>query len=264
MDPISLVSAGGSILGGLAGRSSANRSARAVENAARIAAEEQRRQYETTRADLAPYRGLGQFGAESLQAGIEGGAYDAPEFGFQEREFNYDATNDSALSQALAQANKSIQASAAARGMLGGGGVMRALNREGMDRTAEYENRAYDRFQGEEATKYGRASDAYNRIYGARQDTANRLQGLVGTGLGAATQTGSFGAQAAGNIGELGMTGATQGAAYRGAGTEQLWSGLGRGLGALSGGDIDLSKWGSGTPGMGDYPTRNRSRMGVT
>ena len=234
MDPISLVSAGGSILGGIAGMNSANRSARAVERAAQLAADEQRRQYDQTRADLSPYRGLGEYGASTLQSGIEGGAYDAPEFGFQEREFNYDATNDSALSQALAQANKSIQASAAARGMLGGGGVLRALNREGMDRTADFEDRAYNRFQGEEATKYGRASDAYNRVYGARQDTANRLQGLVGTGLGAATQTGSFGAQAAGNIGQLGMTRATQGAAYRGAGTEQLWSGLGRGLGELS------------------------------
>lgn len=235
MDPISLVSAGGSILGGLAGASSARRSARAVENAARIAADEQRRQYETTRADLAPYRDLGQFGATSLQAGIESGAYDAPEFGFQAGTYNYDATKDSALSQALEQANKSIQASAAARGMLGGGGVLRALNREAMNQTADFENRAYNRFQGEEATRYGRASDEYGRTYGARQDAATRLQNLVGTGLGAATQTGQFGAQAAGNIADARMTGASQGAAYRGAGTEQLWSGLGQGLGYLSG-----------------------------
>lgn len=235
MDPIT---AGGAMLSlgsGISGYLSGKNQARATERATQAAIAEQRAAREQMRADLTPYRNAGQYGMESLVGGLESGAYNAPEFGFQGGQFSYNAGMDPALQQALAESNKALQASAAARGVLGGGGVLRAMNREAMGQTAQFEDKAYNRFQNEENTRYGRATDAYNRTYGARQDQANRLMSLGGMGLGAATTTGNAGIQAAGNIGNLGISGATNAASLRGQGQQQLWSGLGSGLGMLEG-----------------------------
>lgn len=236
MDPISLGMAGLSIGSGLMGMSSGNRAARDSARATQAAIDEQRRQYDQTRQDLAGYRGLGDFATSQLQSGLSSGAYDAPDFDFKAGQYNYNPGQDTALQQALAQANKSLQASAAARGVLGGGGVLRAIGRENMANTREFENQAYNRFRNDENTRYGRATDAYGRVYGARQDAANRLQSASGMGLSAATQGAAFGQQAAQNIGSLGIQGANMGSAYRSGGQQQLFQGLGQGLGYLQGG----------------------------
>ena len=236
MDPVTAGAALLSLGGGISGYLSGKNQARATERATQAAIAEQRAAREQMRADLTPYRAAGQYGIESLVGGLESGAYDAPEFGFQERKFSYNAGMDPALQQALAESSKALQASAAARGVLGGGGVLRAMNREAMGQTAQFEDRAYNRFQGEEATRYGRASDAYNRTYGARQDHAKRLMSLGGMGLGAATTTGNAEMQAAGNIGNLEISGATNAASLRGQGQQQLWSGLGQAYGQFAGG----------------------------
>ncbi len=247
MDPISIglgaASIGSGLIGGLLGRSDANKSARAQEEAARMqlqasreAIAEQRRQYEQGRQDLSPYRGAGQYGIGELLSGMESGQFAAPEFGFQENQFSYQA--DPGYQFRIDQAMKAIQASKAASGMLGGGGTMRAIDREAQDLASQEYGNSYNRFQGEEATRYGRASDAYNRTYGARQDTANRLMGLGNMGQASAAQTANMGANMAGNIGQLGMSGAqgmgqgmTNAAMMRGQGNQALFSGLGSGLG---------------------------------
>lgn len=259
MDPVSLGLGGLSVVSGLSGLMSGNRAARDNARATQAAIDEQRRQYDQTRQDLSAYRGLGDYAALDLKEGLAGGRFDAPEFDFQAGSFSYNPGQDSQLQQALDQANKSLQASAAARGVLGGGGVLRAMSRENMGQTSQFQDKAYNRFQDEENTRYGRATDRYNRTYGASQDAANRLTSLSNLGMGAASQTGQFGANAAQNIGSLGIQGANNSSAYRSAGQEQLWKGLGQGLGAISGSDYDF---GSGVPGMGDYQTRNKNRMG--
>lgn len=259
MDPVTLGLGGLSAVSGIGGMISGNRAARANARAVENATAEQRRQYDTTRNDLASYRGLGDYAAGSLKEGLESGAYNAPEFDFQAGQYSYNPAQDSSLQQALDQANKSLQASAAARGVLGGGGVLRAMSRENMGQTSAFEDKAYNRFQNEENTRYGRAGDAYNRTYGATQDAANRLMSASNLGMGAATQTGQFGANMAQNVGNLGIQGANTSSAYRSAGQEQLFKGLGQGLGYMSGNSLGLD---SGTSGMGDYQIRNRNRMG--
>jgi hypothetical protein len=270
MDPISIglgaASIGSGLIGGLLGRSDANKAARAQEEAARLqyqaaqdAIAEQRRQYDQGRQDLAAYRGAGQFGVGELISGMQSDRFAAPEFGFQENQFNYQA--DPGYQLRIDEAMKAIQASKAASGMLGGGGTLRAINREAQGLASQEYGNAYNRFQGEEATRYGRASDTYNRTYGARQDTANRLMGLGNMGQASAAQTANMGANMGGNIGQLGMSGAqgmgqgmTNAAMMRGQGNQALFSGLGsglgdaarlwssRGLGGLGGNVMDYAK----------------------
>lgn len=235
MDPISLGMAGLSIGSGLMGMSSGNRAARDNARATQAATDEQRRQYDQTRQDLSGYRGLGDFATGQLQSGLESGAFNAPEFDFKAGSYAYNPAQDSSLQQALDQANKSLQASAAARGVLGGGGVLRALGRENMAQTSQFEDKAYNRFQMEEGNRYGRATDSYNRGYGAINDQYSRLNNATNTGLSAATQGAAFGQQTANNIGQLGIQGANTSSAYRSGGQEQLFKGLGQGLGYMSG-----------------------------
>ena len=227
---------------GLIGRSDANREARAARRAAELANEaaqagiaEQRRQFDTTTANLAPYLGIGHRGLGTYDQELRAGAYDAPTFDFQARErAPYDLGGDPIFQNVLDQAMKRIQTTAAAKGSLGGGGTQRALQREAVNFGQQFENQDYNRFQGEEATRYGRASDAYGRTYGARQDRANRFQNLGEMGLGAATRQGQFGESFAGQYGQLGLAGAEalgrggmSAAAARTRGNEALFQGIG-------------------------------------
>lgn len=235
--PLALLGLGSALVG----KSDANNEARAARRAAELqkqaadaAIAEQRRQFDTTTRNLASYLGAGTRGLGTYEEELRGGVYDAPAFDFQARTRNYDLGGDPVFQNALDQAMKRIQVSAAARGSLGGGGTLRALQREAVNLGGEFEDRDYNRFQAEEATRYGRAVDAYGRGYGARQDRANRFLGLGQMGQGAATQQGQFGQQAAGQIGQLGMAGASslgQGlinsAAARTRGNEALFQGIG-------------------------------------
>jgi len=248
MDPVTgmaVASLGANLVGGLVGRSGARRQARAAEEAARLqyqaaqdAIAENRRQFDSTKADFAPYVGAGQRGLATYETDLRAGAYDPAAFGFQARQRGqYDLGADPVFQNVIDQAMKRTQAAAASRGSLGGGGTQRALQREAVNFGQQFENQDYNRFQAEEATRYGRAGDAYNRDYGAKQDRANRFQGLGQMGLGAAGQLGQFGANNASQIGNLGMQGAqslgqglTQGAGFRSAGDDQLFNSIGGGV----------------------------------
>ena len=247
IDPVTgmaVASLGANLIGGLVGRSGARKQARAAEEAARLqyqaaqdAIGENRRQFDATKADFAPYVGAGQRGLDTYETELRGGQYDPAQFGFQARTRNYDLGADPVFGNVLDQAMKRIQATQAAKGSFGGGGTQRALQREAVNFGQQFENQDYQRFQGEEATRYGQATDAFNRDYGAKQDRANRFQGLGQMGMNAAGQVGQFGANSANQIGQLGMSGAqslgqglTQGAGFRSAGDDQLFNSIGSGV----------------------------------
>lgn len=247
IDPVTgmaVASLGANIIGGLVGRSGARKQARAAEEAGRLGAEAARyaadlqdKQFQQTKADFAPYVGAGQRGLDTYETELRGGQYDPAQFGFQARTRNYDLGADPVFGNVLDQAMKRIQASQAAKGSFGGGGTQRALQREAVNFGQQFENQDYQRFQGEEATRYGQATDAFNRDYGAKQDRANRFQGLGQMGMNAAGQVGQFGANSANQIGQLGMSGAsslgqglTQGAGFRSAGDDQLFNSIGGGV----------------------------------
>lgn len=264
MDPIlgaALIGGATNVIGGLAGRGAARRQERAARDAAqmqadaaRYAADLQDRQFQQTRQDLAPYRGAGQQTIGQLLAGLQGDEFNAPAFNYQRPgEFSFDPAGNSKARVMIEQAQRALNASAAARGGLLSGGLLKGLQKSAMDITSGVESEIYGRYRSEDDRDYGRAADEYNRGYGARQDRANRLQSVAGMGLDASTRTGQFGAQSAQNIGQLGMSGAAslgeglaQGAAYRGAGDSALFNGLSGAAGA------GLDAWASrGTGGSG-------------
>lgn len=270
MDPIlgaALLGGATNLIGGIAGRSAARRQERAARDAgqmqadaARYAADLQDKQYQQVRNDLGAYRGAGEQSIGQLLAGMNDGSFDAPGFNYQRPgEFSFDPAGNSKARVMIEQANRALNASAAARGGLLSGGLLKGLQKNAMDITSGVESELYGRYRSEDDRDYGRAADEYNRGYGARQDRANRLQSLAGMGQSAAAQTGQFGAQSAQNIGQLGMSGASalgeglaQGAAYRGAGDAALFGGLSGAAGA------GLDAWASrGTSPRGSGVMRN-------
>lgn len=167
-------------------------------------------QYQTTRADLAPWRtaggaalqrlsdlyGLGDVGAGAKSLG-QTGAMDAfktsPDYQFR-----------------LDEGLRALQTTAAARGNLNSGDQLRAITDYG---------------QGLASTEYG--------------NYVNRLSGITGTGQTATTQTGQFGALAATNAGDaIQNAGAARASGYAGAanawnqGLQSASGSVGFGLGA--------------------------------
>jgi len=154
-----------------AGNKAAKAQGKAADAAAAVNREqivEERRQYDTTRADYAPYREVG-YGALGKLAGMYGVA--APGGGA-----GYGGTGDFETSPGyafrMAEGQKAIERSAAARGSLGSGGTLKALTRYAQ----------------------GVASDEYNNY-------ANRLAALAGVGQSATGSTASAGQAMVNGIG---------------------------------------------------------------
>lgn len=154
----------------ITGAGAAKKAAKTQAESAQAAIDEQRRQYDLTREDLAPSRQVGTGALNQLAAmyGIPGASgasgpadysafYNSPDYKF-------------ALSEGL----KSVENSAAARGGLYSGNAMRALQERGA----------------------GIASQNFGNYY-------NRLASLAGVGQTATNAGASYGANTASNIGNL-------------------------------------------------------------
>jgi hypothetical protein len=153
---------GSAVVGAGASIYSGNKAASAQKKAAQQSADIQRQQYEQTRADLAPYRDMGE-SAMQPYAGALG--LMGPE-GYQKALQGY--TQSPFLARMVQDTTNAVDASRAARGGL---------------------------FSGATAQEIG---DRTGQLYlGDFNNYLSRLGGLVDTGAGAATQTGQFGANAA-------------------------------------------------------------------
>jgi hypothetical protein len=150
----------------------AQAAAEASERGTQLQVEEARRQYDTTRADYAPYReigydALGKLGAlygvqrTDAQGKPVGPATAAPDF-----------TTSPGYEFRMQEGQKAIERSAAARGMLGSGGTLKALTRYAQ----------------------GVASDEYANF-------SNRLAALAGIGQSATGSTAAAGEAASSAIG---------------------------------------------------------------
>jgi len=147
--------------------SQAGDAADAQADAARNAAGLTERQFDQTRSDLQGYRTVGDqaLGVISRTLGLGGEDPDFSEF-----------YNDPGYQFRLEQGNQALDRSAAANGMLLSGAQIKAAQR-------------YNQ---------GFASQEFGNWFG-------RLQGLAGMGQNAAVQTGTFGANAAANMGQYGL-----------------------------------------------------------
>jgi hypothetical protein len=146
---------------------------------------EQRRQYDLSRADLAPYREAGAAAIPRMRdlLGIGSGEF-TPEQIMQ---------SDPGYQFRLDQGNKAIENAARARGMYYSPATVKELLRYGQDYS----------------------SGEYGNIY-------NRLAGISGTGQTATTTGAGLGANYAGNVGNL-LTGAANARGAAGIGAANAW-----------------------------------------
>lgn len=190
-----MISTGAAILGaGALGAGAsifgASKASKAQAQAAAIAAAQQEKMYQQQRSDLAPYMNAGNQAVSDLQGSQ--GYWAAPI-----------VMDQSALEQTpgyqftLKQGLKSVQNSAAARGL----GVSGAALRGASDYTTGLANNTYkDQFNLENINR----GNMYNRLMGVSQLGGNAAAGVGNAGMQAATNIG----QAATNAGNA------QGAAY--------------------------------------------------
>jgi hypothetical protein len=174
-------------------------SGQAAENAADKSAEataasvaEQRRQYDQTRADYAPYLAAGTGAVNRLGAGVAAGG----EFGStMPFDFKYDQNADPGTAFRMSEGVKALDRSAAVRGGLLSGATLRGVQRYGQDLgSQEYQN-AFNRY-----------TTGFNANTGERNQLFNRLSGVAGTGQTAVGGVTAQGATTAGNIGNAYMT----------------------------------------------------------
>lgn len=168
----SLLGAGASLIGGKKSSKAQQQAADQAMEMERLGIEEQRRQYDLSRADMAPWREAGAGALARMVTGVnDGSLLDAPN----------PATyrNDPGYQFGLEEGVRTADRSAAAAGTLNSGGTLKALTRYG---------------QGY-ADQFG-----YQRVKADQNDRWNRLAGLAGVGQTATTATASLGANAAGQI----------------------------------------------------------------
>lgn len=177
-----LLSAGGSILGGLFGSSAAKKASKAQLQAAREAMALQERMFNQQIALQEPFRQAGLTTQAELmrQFGLGGDATSAG-YGNMLRDFSAeDFQADPGYAFRLQEGLKGMDRQAAARGGLISGAALKAAQRYGQEMgSQEYQN-AYNRYNQNRGTRY------------------NMLTGQQAVGQGAANTQG----QAAGNYGQ--------------------------------------------------------------
>jgi hypothetical protein len=160
--PIGAVMGGAAVLGAGASIYSGSKASKAQKQAADASVAEQRRQYDTTRADFAPWReaGSGALGLLSRAYGINGGTPDMTAF-----------TTSPGYQFRLNEGLRATERQASSRGLLRSGAAQKALLRYG---------------EGQAAGEFG--------------DWWNRLAGVAGLGQAGVSGTAAAGSNAANNI----------------------------------------------------------------
>jgi hypothetical protein len=207
------IGAGGSILGGLLGGSSAKKAAKIQAAAAREGIAAQKEMFAKQVELQEPFRQAGITSQNQLMTllGLKGGDEASGEYGSASKAFGMDQFNaDPGYAFRLSEGMKALERSAAARGGLLSGQTLKGINRYGQDMgSQEYQN-AFNRYQVERNARL----NPLQSLMGAGQTATNQLSGAAGQlGTGLAQGYGNMGqAQASGYVG-MGQAamGATQG-----------------------------------------------------
>jgi hypothetical protein len=195
------------VISGDASKSAANTQAQAAEDAAHL----QNDQYNNTQANLKPYMDLGASYIDPLKNALANPMltqqFTAPSAA--------DAASTPGYQFTLNQGLKSVQNSAAARGL----GVSGAALKGAASYTTGLADSTYN-------DVFNRALQTFNTNYSSAANNVNRLTNIVGSGQNAAATNGSLGAQAVGNIGNTLTSGANAQAAGTIGGANALANGL--------------------------------------
>lgn len=168
-----VVGAGASIMGGRAQSRAARSAADASERGTAMQIEENRRQFDTTRADFAPWRDAGKAALGRIAEGLKAGTYDMSGWQF---------TKDPGYDFRMREGQKAIENSAAARGGLLSGRTGKNLLAYGQDFAS------------------GEFNNAWNRARTERADRFNREAAIAGVGQAATGSTAAAGDAATGRI----------------------------------------------------------------
>ncbi len=207
----------GGALGGAIEGSRANKSAENSVNASNAAAiAEQRRQFDLTRSDYAPYRKAGVNALTSLQTDIK------------RLPSAREVMTDPGYQFGLAQGMQALDRGFAAAGGRVSGAALKAATRYGTDY----------------------AKTGYNAAYQRRQDRLNRLAALAGVGQTATGGSAIAGQAAAGNISNLYQQQGENAAAGT-LGRSSIWGNAGNQISALLGGTSFGGGWNSGGASFG-------------
>jgi len=215
---------GSALLGSRSSENAADTAAQASREASAASVAEQQRQYDTSRADYAPYLAAGTESVNQLAAGLRPGGRFASTTPF---DFRYDKNTDPGYGFSFDQTMRGINASMAAKGM-GGSGA-------GIKGAADLASNLSNRYYGD---AFNRALTTFNANTGERNQLYNRLAGVAGTGQNAVGSVTAQGANMANNVGNAYMTGAanTGNAAMAAAGARQsAFGGAANALGRMYG-----------------------------
>lgn len=175
---------GGALLGGRAAKSAASTQADAANRAAQLQQEQFERQIELQ----APYRQAGERALGKLELASEYTPFGMDQF-----------QQDPGYAFRLAEGQKALQQSAAARGGLISGNALKAATRYGQDMGSQEYTNAFNRYQTE------------------RQARLNPLQVLAGVGQSSVNQLGVAGQNYANNAGQaIGAAGQATASGYMG------------------------------------------------
>lgn len=193
-----IISGGAALIGG-------RRQAKAADRAAGM----QQAQSDQIRSDLMPYMTAGGRGIDPLlsELGLGGEGYDPRTYDYSMDALSAGFQNSPGYQYQMDEMSRAVQNSAAARGQLGSGSTLKALQRNA---------------QGLASQDYWNFYNSNRQSVMDRQNSdqtrVNNLQSLAGMGANAANQSGQFGQNAAANAGNMmtqsaaasasGMTGA--------------------------------------------------------
>lgn len=197
------IGAAGSIVSGVIGANAARDAADQKAQAAREANALQEKMYNQGRADSEPWRAAG---GRAL-AGMESADF--------QRDFTAsDFQKDPGYDFRMAEGQKALERSAAARGGLQSGGMMKALTRYGQGVASEEYGNAYNRFNADRDRRFGRLATISGQGLGAVgqsiQAGQNYASQVGANTMGAAEAAGNAGMAQAGAFGSAisGVTGA--------------------------------------------------------
>ncbi len=165
---------GGSIISGMMGGSAAKKAARKQAAAVDRATQLKREMYQQNRKDMAGYRDLGGRGLDEMNANF----VDLTR-SFEESDFKKDPGYDFRM----AEGQKALERSAAARGRGGGGRALKAITRYGQDYGSNEYQKVYNRFNQDRDSRYGKLKD------------------MIGIGQSAAAGTAAAGSNMANSVG---------------------------------------------------------------
>lgn len=206
---------GAAVIGGIASKKAGDTAARAQEQAAQTSASEQERMFQRQVELQEPWRQAGINALQRLQQ--QTGAMPAAFSG------QVDLSQDPGYAFRLAEGQKALERSAAARGGLLSGAALKGTQRFGQELASqEYQN------------AYNRALTEYNARVAREATGYNRLAGLAGVGQTATGELSSAAQNLGSNLGNLYYgagtgTGQARASGYLGMGNA-LTSALGTGL----------------------------------